>query len=87
VETVRNFAIEYMSNQPHQSVLRDKAVFAYERQASKGVNLAKTFVLALLKPTDQIFGISVAAGDADHQPQKKGCLACGALVKSSVSFT
>jgi hypothetical protein len=41
-----------MSNQPHQSVLRDKAVFAYERQASKDVTLAKTFVLALLKATD-----------------------------------
>ena len=52
METVRNFAIEYMSNQPHQSVLRDKAVFAYEGQASKDVTLTKTFVLALLKVTD-----------------------------------
>ena len=74
METVRNFVVEYMSNQPHQSVLSDKAVFAYERQASKDVTLAKTFVLALLKATDQIFGISVAAGDADHQLQKKDAL-------------
>tara|TARA_B100000787_G_C16076568_1_gene242420 strand:+ start:252 stop:455 length:204 start_codon:yes stop_codon:yes gene_type:complete len=67
--------------------LRDKAVFAYEGQASKDVTLTKTFVLALLKATDQIFGISVAAWDVDHQLQKKECLACGALGKSSVGFT
>jgi flagellar motor switch protein FliM len=74
VETVRNFVVEYMSNQPHQSVLRNKAVFSYERQASKDVILAKTFVLAPLKATDQIFGISVAAGDADHQLQQMDTL-------------